>query len=70
MTLKQFYQFNLLLQECFDDISFEVQSTDASGSKYKVPVKHVAFCRDFINSNISSDDKELNIKCKFKIHVL
>lgn len=67
MTLKKFYQLSLLLQECFDDLSFEVQSTDATGSKYKVPVKHVVFTRDFINSNIFSDDKELNIKCKFII---
>lgn len=67
MTLKKFYQLSLLLQECFDDISFEVQSIDATGSKFKVPVKHVVFSRDFINSNISTDDKELNIKCKFII---
>lgn len=69
MTLQKFYQLSLLLQECFDDISFEVQSTDATGSPFKVPVKYVVFSRDFINSNISSDDKELNIKCKFKINV-
>lgn len=67
MTLQKFYQLSLLLQECFDDISFEVQSTDATGSKFKIPVKHVVFSRDFINSNISNDDKELNIKCKFII---
>ncbi len=69
MTLKKFYQLTTLLQECFDDISFEVQSTDATGSKFKVPVKHVVFSRYFINSTISPDDKELNIKCKFKISV-
>lgn len=69
MTLQKFYQLSFLLQECFDDISFEVHSTDATGSNYKVPVKHVVFTRDFINSNISSVDKEVNIKCKFKLKV-
>lgn len=70
MTLKKFYQLSLLLQECFDDLSFEVQSTDATGTKFKLPVKHVVFSRDFINSTISSDDKDLNIKCKFIISAL
>lgn len=69
MTFQKFYQLSLLLQECFDDISFEVQSTDATGSKFKVPLKHVVFSRDFINCNISSGDKESNIKCKFIIFV-
>lgn len=69
MTLKKFYQLSLLLQECLDDLSFEVQSIDAIGSKFKIPVKHVVFIRDFINSNISSEDKESNIKCKFIISV-
>lgn len=67
MTLNKFYQLTQLLQECFDDISFEVQSKDASGSKFKVPIKHVVFSRDFINSNLPLYDKESNIKCKFII---
>lgn len=69
MTLKNFSQLTLLLQECLDDISFEVQFTDSTGRKCKVPVKYVVFTRDFINTNLSHDDKELNIKCKFKLSV-